>query len=120
MSAPAHPLFDSLRRAFRGRVASRLFLAVFYLTLGVSAAWHAPHFSRGDIAIGTDRHESHEAVGSEACALCSVKNAPHQAAATVLPFWGTRFSAFESAVFASRFEAPFAAFLARGPPSRLS
>ena len=116
-------MFSALRQSLsRARLPAglRLALAVFYLTLGVSAAWHAPHSSRGALAIGTDRHEHHEAVNSDACALCTVKNAPHQAASAPLPFVGARFAAFEREAPVSRLSRSFAAYRARGPPSFLS
>lgn len=103
-----------------GPVGARVLLALFYLTLGVSGAWHAPHFSRAETTIGSDRHESHEPVNGTACALCSVKNAPHQAQASVVPFVGAGDFVY-ARVFASEgTRARFLAFHARGPPARLS
>jgi hypothetical protein len=103
-----------------GGTSLRFLLALFYLTLGVSAAWHAPHFSRAETAIDTDRHEEHEAVNGEACALCTVKNAPHQSHASVVPFIGSDAVAFARVFRAEGAPARFQAFLARGPPALLS
>ena len=50
--------------------------ALLYMLLGISAAWHAPHFSQARQAIDVDRHAEHEAVFEGACALCTVKTAP--------------------------------------------
>ena len=55
---------------------SHVLPALLYMLLGISAAWHAPHFSQARQAIGVDRHAEHEAVFEGACALCTVKTAP--------------------------------------------
>jgi hypothetical protein len=112
--------FPSQTRPAPGRTSLRFLLALFYLTLGVSAAWHAPHFSRAETAVDTDRHEEHEAVNGEACALCTVKNAPHQSHASVVPFVGSAAAAFSRVFRADGTPARFQAFLARGPPALLS
>lgn len=73
------------------RSSLTLLAAALYVLLGVSASWHAPHFSRGDVAVGSDRHDHHEAVSDGECALCSVKTSPHLSGAPA-----------SAAVFASR------------------
>jgi hypothetical protein len=56
------------------------FAAVLYVLLGISAAWHAPHFSRGEVAVGVDAHaETHEnSPGDGDCALCTWKTASQE------------------------------------------
>jgi len=95
-----------------------LLAAALYVLLGVSAAWHAPHFSHGDSTVGADRHQAHEVPVAVDCALCAWKTAAQEFAAAGKPFIGP--AAFMPAkVFRP---APAAAgFLvaphARGPPS---
>ena len=56
------------------RTSLTVFLAAFYLLLGVSASWHAPHFSRGESAVHVDRHAAgHEFPATGECALCAWK-----------------------------------------------
>src|SRR5690606_30858661 len=76
------PMRMRVTRRFRtGPVPGFCLLAVaaFYVLLGVSAAWHAPHFSRDVASVDVDRHDHHEAVGSGECALCSLKQSSHAA-----------------------------------------
>jgi hypothetical protein len=103
-----------------GRTGLRLLLALFYVALGVSGALHAPHFSRAETVIGSDRHQDHEAANDASCALCTVKNAPHQAHASVVPFLGAGDASFARLFIVDGTRARFNAFLARGPPARLS
>ncbi len=66
-------------RAFRSSLT--VLAAALYVLLGISASWHAPHFMRGEAAIGVDAHSGgHEtAFGDEACALCSTKTSDSHA-----------------------------------------
>jgi hypothetical protein len=77
----------------------RVLLALGYLALGLTAAWHAPHFSQARSALSVDHHVQHEAALGEECALCTAKTTPqlgvarfgHKLAArTVLPVEGFR------------------------------
>lgn len=53
--------------------------AALYVLLGISASWHAPHFTRGETAVGVDRHGGHEtALDGESCALCSSKKSAQE------------------------------------------
>lgn len=66
-----------------------VFAAALYVLLGISASWHAPHFSRGEAAIGVDAHSEHEvALDGESCALCSSKKSAqeHVVAAGAAPW----------------------------------
>ena len=47
---------------------------LLYVLIGISSAWHAPHFFRDGISLDADRHAQHEIVTTEACALCTVKS----------------------------------------------
>jgi hypothetical protein len=61
------------------RTSLTVFLAALYVLLGVSASWHAPHFSRGETAVHVDDHGGgHETPESEDCALCSWKVLSHE------------------------------------------
>jgi len=61
------------------RSSLTVFAAALYVLLGISASWHAPHFTRGDVSVGVDRHAEHEvSLDGESCALCSAKKSPHE------------------------------------------
>jgi hypothetical protein len=61
-------------RSFPARF-SGLVAAALYVLLGVSAAWHAPHFSQSETAVHTDRHAGgHEIPSVGDCALCAWKS----------------------------------------------
>jgi hypothetical protein len=65
------------------RTTLTVFLAALYLLLGVSASWHAPHFSRGETSVGVDRHAAeHEIPAAGECALCSWKTVSQESAAS--------------------------------------
>lgn len=63
------------------RSSLTILAAALYVLLGISASWHAPHFSRGETTVGVDRHAHHEAVKGQECALCAAKPTPHVFAA---------------------------------------
>jgi hypothetical protein len=65
-------------RALRGGVV--MFAAALYVLLGISASWHAPHFSRGEVAVGVDAHaaEHEKSPGDGDCALCTWKTAAQE------------------------------------------
>jgi hypothetical protein len=107
-------------RSRRSMTGLRALLALFYLTLGLSAAWHAPHFSQGETAIGTDRHEQHEAVLGDSCALCSTKNASHPTVVAGAPERDRSVGPAPHALVARSIPGSFDAFVARGPPALLS
>lgn len=67
----------------RFRSSLTVFAAALYVLLGISASWHAPHFMRGEAAIGVDAHNgAHETGhGDTACALCSGKMSDARASA---------------------------------------
>ncbi len=106
----------------RMRVTLRSFPAVLaaalYVLLGIAAAWHAPHFSRGEVAVGQDGHKHHEAVKAQDCAACAWKTAAQDLAAAGKPFFGQ--SGFATTKL-SRHDHADSGFLrarfARGPPS---
>lgn len=93
--------------------------AALYVLIGVSAAWHAPHFSRDLAAVDIDRHDHHEAVGTDDCALCSLKQSSH--AATPPPAV-SRFAASVATAPSPATESAIDGFLradrARAPPLR--
>ncbi len=68
----------------RFRSSLTVFAAALYVLLGISASWHAPHFMRGETAIGVDAHNgSHETGhGDTTCALCSSKVSDARASAS--------------------------------------
>jgi hypothetical protein len=98
---------------------SGLIAVVLYALLGVGAAWHAPHFTEGEIAVHVDRHTGgHEKASVEDCALCTWKAAAQETASADHPV-------VRAAEFASSLPSHpqivavghFRAALARGPPS---
>ena len=103
---------------FRMRHVPALLAATLYVLLGVSAAWHAPHFSRGAEAIGVDGHAHHEAVKDDACALCTFKSggdtAYQRAALPSFDFHAGAVGPVRTTLAAAGFVLPGAA---RGPPS---
>jgi hypothetical protein len=64
-----------MSRFFQFRMGLSATVALLYVLLGISAAWHAPHSSREGTSLGDDRHAQHEAVLAGDCALCTVKPA---------------------------------------------
>lgn len=95
-----------------------LLAAALYVLLGVSASWHAPHFSRGETAVGADRHKEHEAPATVDCALCAWKTAAQEIAAAGKPFVGPADFTTAKVPRPAPAEAGFLrAPLARGPPS---
>jgi hypothetical protein len=71
------------------RTSLTVLAAALYVLLGISASWHAPHFSRGDAAIGVDQHGGHEVVlDGASCALCSAQKSAQEffAASGIAPW----------------------------------
>jgi hypothetical protein len=62
------------------RSSLTLLAAALYVLLGISASWHAPHFTRGEAAVGVDAHSGeHEvALDGDSCALCSTKKSSQE------------------------------------------
>ena len=107
------------RNPFRATCA--LLMVLGYLVLGISSAWHAPHFSQALESIDKDRHAQHEVVLGDDCAVCSVKTVPQLGSArceSVLPQVEARAVSLLPAL-SVRSSAPLAA-RPRAPPSLLS
>jgi hypothetical protein len=62
------------------RSSLTILAAALYVLLGISASWHAPHFSRGEAAVGVDTHaaEHERSPGDGECALCTWKTASQE------------------------------------------
>jgi hypothetical protein len=62
------------------RSSLTILAAVLYVLLGISTSWHAPHFSRGEVAVGVDAHaaEHEKSPGDGDCALCTWKTAAQE------------------------------------------
>jgi hypothetical protein len=93
--------------------------ALLYVLMGVSTAWHAPHFSQGESALHTDRHTgTHELPAVGDCALCAWKTAAQAFTPTKNPVAPilviTEMAAVPRTLAVSGF---VAAARARGPPS---
>lgn len=105
-------------RSFPARL-SGLAAVALYALLGIGAAWHAPHFAEGEVAVHVDRHTGgHEKASVGDCALCTWKAAAQQMASADRPV-------VRPAEFAPSLPSRpqilaighFRAALARGPPS---
>lgn len=103
----------------RGRSAAwRVLLACLYVCIITGAAWHAPHFARGETAVGVDGHAHHEVATQDSCALCTFASGSALASGRApVPVLDARKADIEPA----RTTVPVAGFVlpgaARGPPS---
>lgn len=92
---------------------------MLYVLVGVGAAWHAPHFSQGDVAVHADRHTgAHERATLEECVLCTWKSASQATSSGSKPVGGLA-AVFSAQALPSQTPVMghFRAALARGPPS---
>jgi hypothetical protein len=62
------------------RAPMTILAAALFALLGMDAAWHAPHYSRGALSVHADAHaDGHEIPAGDAeCALCSWKTSSQE------------------------------------------
>jgi hypothetical protein len=101
------------------RSSLTVFAAALYVLLGISASWHAPHFMRGAVSIGVDRHGEHEsALDGDSCALCSTKKSAQESSpSSVAVFAARAVGTVPARGSAAPVEEFFGASRARAPPA---
>jgi hypothetical protein len=104
----------------RFRASLTVLAAALYVLLGISASWHAPHFTRGEAAIGVDAHggEHESALDSDSCALCSTKKSSQESvSASPTVIWTARDTFVLQIPDASIRTEPIGFSRARAPPA---